>query len=78
MSDFTRDIFIIIGLLILNGILAMSETALLSVRLARLHNLANKGDKKARSALKLAENPNQFLSTIQVGITLIDVVRKRE
>ncbi|MFH2039569.1 MAG: hemolysin family protein [Chloroflexota bacterium] len=74
MSDFTRDIFIIIGLLILNGILAMSETALLSVRLARLHNLANKGDKKARAALKLAENPNQFLSTIQVGITLIDVM----
>ncbi len=74
MSEFTRDIFIIIGLLILNGILAMSETALLSVRLARLHNLANKGDKKARLALKLAENPNQFLSTIQVGITLIDVM----
>ena len=73
MSDFTRDILIIIGLLILNGILAMSETALLSVRLGRLHNLVNRGDKKARSALKLAENPNQFLSTIQVGITLIDV-----
>lgn len=73
MSDFTRDILIIIGLLILNGILAMSETALLSVRLARLQNLVKKGDKKAQSALKLAENPNQFLSTIQVGITLIDV-----
>jgi len=73
MSDFTRDIFIILGLIILNGILGMAETALLSVRLARLHNLVNKGDRKAKSALKLAENPNQFLSTIQVGITLIGV-----
>ena len=73
MSDFVRDILIIIGLLILNGILAMSETALLSVRLARLHNLVKKGDNKAKAAIKLAENPNQFLSTIQVGITLIDV-----
>ncbi|HBG74108.1 MAG: hypothetical protein A2X25_08070 [Chloroflexi bacterium GWB2_49_20] len=74
MSEFTRDILIIIGLLILNGILAMSEAALLSVRLARLHHLANEGDKRARSVLKLSENPNQFLSTIQVGITLIDVM----
>jgi len=74
MSEFTRDILLIIGLLILNGILAMSEAALLAVRLARLHHLSNEGDKRARSALKLAENPNQFLSTIQVGITLIDVM----
>lgn len=74
MSEFIRDILIIIGLLILNGFLAMSEAALLAVRLARLQHLANEGDKRARTALKLAENPNQFLSTIQVGITLIDVM----
>jgi len=74
MSEFTRDILIILGLLILNGILAMSEAALLAVRLARLHHLSNEGDKRAKSALKLAANPNQFLSTIQVGITLIDVM----
>ena len=74
MSDFTRDILIIIGLLIMNGVLAMTETALLAVRLARLQNLAKEGDKKAQTAIKLAENPNQFLSTIQVGITLIDVM----
>ena len=74
MSEFTRDILIIIGLLIMNGILAMTETALLAVRLARLQNLAKEGDKKAQTAIKLAENPNQFLSTIQVGITLIDVM----
>jgi putative hemolysin len=74
MSEFVRDVLIIIALLIVNGILAMSEAALLSVRLARLQHLTNEGDKRARSALKLAANPNQFLSTIQVGITLIDVM----
>ena len=74
MSEFTRDVLIIIGLLILNGILAMSEAALLSVRMARLHHLSNEGDKRAKAALKLAQNPNQFLSTIQLGITLIDVL----
>ena len=74
MNEFTRDILIIIGLFIMNGVLAMTETALLAVRLARLQNLARDGDKKAQTAIKLAENPNQFLSTIQVGITLIDVM----
>jgi putative hemolysin len=74
MTEFTRDLIIIIVLLMMNGILAMTETALLAVRLARLQNLAKDGDKRAQSAIKLAENPNQFLSTIQVGITLIDVM----
>lgn len=74
MNEFTREILIVFGLLTLNGLLAMSEAALLSVRLARLHHMSNEGDKRARSAIKLAENPNQFLSTIQVGITLIDVM----
>lgn len=74
MNEFIRDLIIIIILLILNGVLAMTEAALLAVRVARLENLAKDGDKKAKSAIKLAENPNQFLSTIQVGITLIDVM----
>src|SRR3989304_5731769 len=74
MTEFTRDLIIIVVLLVLNGILAMTETALLAVRLARLHNLAKEGNKKALAAIKLAENPNKFLSTIQVGITLIDVM----
>ncbi|MFC2064232.1 hemolysin family protein [Chloroflexota bacterium] len=74
MSEFIRDIIIIIFLLVMNNILAMTETALLAVRMARLQNLAKKGDKRAEAAIKLAENPNQFLSTIQIGITLIDVM----
>jgi len=60
-------------LLLLNGVLAMAETALLSVRKARLQNESNKGDKRANAVLKLTENPNQFLSVIQIGITSIDL-----
>jgi putative hemolysin len=61
-------------LLILNGVLAMAETALLSARKARLQNAVNKGNTRAEIALKLTENPNQFLSVIQIGITSIDLL----
>ncbi|MGE5462623.1 MAG: hemolysin family protein [Syntrophothermus sp.] len=61
-------------LLVLNGFLAMAETALLSSRKARLQNESNKGNEKATLALKLTENPNQFLSVIQIGITSIDLM----
>ena len=74
MSDFWKDILVILLLIIFNGILALSEAAMLSVRKARLQNRINDGDKRARLALKLAENPNRFLSTIQIGITVIDVL----
>ena len=74
MSDIGLEILVIVILLVLNGILAMSEAALLTVRKARLQSSFNDGDRKAGSALKLTEDPNQFLSTIQVGITLIDVL----
>ena len=74
MSGIGLNILAIILLLLLNGILAMSETALLSVRKARLQTRANDGDRRARATLQLAQTPNRFLSTIQVGITLIDVL----
>jgi putative hemolysin len=74
MSDFWKDILVILFLILLNGILALSEAAMLSVRKARLQQRLNDGDKRARQALKLAENPNRFLSTIQIGITVIDVL----
>lgn len=61
-------------LLLLNGVLAMAETALLSARKARLQNAINKGSKRAETALRLTENPNQFLSVIQIGITSIDLL----
>ena len=65
------EIFIIIGLILLNGILSMSEIALVSARKARLELDAKRGNKSAQTALKLAGEPDRFLSTIQIGITLI-------
>lgn len=74
MSEFGTEILIIAVLIFLNNILAMTEAALLSARKARLQQYANEGDKQAEIALKLTEDPNLFLSVIQIGITLIDVL----
>ncbi|MDR2232999.1 MAG: hemolysin family protein [Tannerella sp.] len=67
-------IIIIIGLTLLNGLLSMSEIALLSARKARLEIESKKGRQSARKALELANNPDRFLSTIQIGITLISIL----
>ena len=67
------EILIIFLLILLNGLFALSETAILVSRKARLQQRANEGDAKARQALDLAENPNRFLPTVQIGITLIGV-----
>lgn len=72
--NLTPGLIAIAVLLLLNGVLAMAETALLSTRKARLQNELNKGDERAGVALKLTENPNQFLSVIQIGITTIDLL----
>jgi putative hemolysin len=61
-------------LLVINAILIMAETALLSARKARLQNEANKGNEGAEIAIKLTETPNQFLSVTQIGITTIDML----
>jgi putative hemolysin len=68
------EIFILIGLILLNGIFSMAEIALVSARKARLEAQANKGDKKAKEALELANHPDTFLSTVQIGITLIGIL----
>src|SRR4051794_2262549 len=68
------DILIIIGLIILNGIFSMVEIALVSVRKARLEAQANKGDKRAKDALDLANHPDKFISTTQIGITLTAIL----
>lgn len=68
------ELLIILGLIILNGIFSMSEIALVSARKARLEGQANKGDKRAKEALKLSQNPDKFLSTVQIGITLIGIL----
>lgn len=68
------EIFIIIGLILLNGVFAMSEIALISARKSSLTTDAKKGSKSAQTALKLANEPDRFLSTIQIGITLIGIL----
>lgn len=65
---------IVIALQLLNGVFAMSEIAIVSANRFRLQQLAEDGDPRAARALALAENPNRFLSTVQVGITLVAVV----
>jgi len=56
------EIFILFFLIILNGLFVMAEIALVSARKSRLEQLADKGDDKAKAALRLAENPELFLS----------------
>lgn len=68
------EILILISLIILNGLFAMSEIALVTARKARLMKLAADGDSAAAVALKLGEDPTKFLSTIQIGITSIGIL----
>lgn len=63
-----------LGLILLNGMFSMSEIALVSARKARLESQANKGDLKAKEALELSNHPDRFLSTVQIGITLIGIL----
>jgi putative hemolysin len=68
------EIIIIIFLIFLNGIFSMSEMAVVSARKYRLEQEAEKGNKGAIKALELSDNPNRFLSTVQIGITLIGIL----
>ena len=68
------DLFIIIGLVVLNGVFAMSELAIVSARTNTLEARAESGSSAARIAIALADNPGKFLSTVQIGITLIGII----
>ncbi|PZO27250.1 MAG: hemolysin [Flavobacteriaceae bacterium] len=68
------EIFIIFLLILLNGVFSMSEIALISARKNRLETAAKKGNTNAKVALDLANSPNKFLSTVQIGITLIGIL----
>ncbi len=67
-------LWIVLLLIIANGVFAMTEIAIVTSRKSRLEKMAEEGNAKAAIALKLAEHPNQLLSTIQIGITLIGIV----
>jgi len=68
------EILIILLLTILNGVFSMSEIALVSSRKSKLETAAKNGDRRAQVALDLASSPNRFLSTVQIGITLIGIL----
>ena len=68
------DILLLAALIFLNGLFAMSEISLMTARKARMQRHIDEGDKGAAAAVELGQNPNRFLSTIQIGITLIGVL----
>ena len=74
MADLATEIIIIVLLVLVNGVFAMAEIALISVRKARLEQRAERGDERARLALALLASPERFLSTIQIGITFIGML----
>ena len=75
MSPFPwLDLAILIALILLNGAFAMSELAIVSARAGQLRMAAEKGGRAAQVALSLAEDPGKFLSTVQIGITLIGII----
>src|SRR5262245_54894485 len=74
MGDITFEIIFIIVLLIANGLFSMSEMAVVSARKARLQKRASDGDRGAQAALELAGNPGTFLSTVEIGITLVGIL----
>jgi putative hemolysin len=67
------EILIILGLILLNGVFAMSEIAMVSFRRTKLEHSAANGDKKAARALEIVNKPGKFLSTVQIGMTLINI-----
>jgi putative hemolysin len=74
MSRIIPELAIIFLLTIINGLFAMSEVALLAARKGRLQNRASQGNARAGTALVLQQDPNNFLSTVQIGITLVGVL----
>jgi putative hemolysin len=74
MPSVMFEAVVLLLLIMVNGIFAMSEIAIVSARKTRLQQWAEAGDATARAALELANTPNQFLSTIQIGVTLIGIL----
>lgn len=74
LSTIAAEVLIIFGLLVLNGVFAMSELAIVSARKVRLEHRAEAGNAGARAALELSADSARFLSTVQIGITLVGVI----
>jgi putative hemolysin len=74
MSELAFEIVLILLLILLNGVFALAEIAVISARRVRLQQRAESGDRGARVALELATEPTNFLSTVQIGITLVGIL----
>ncbi|MBN1613996.1 MAG: HlyC/CorC family transporter [Deltaproteobacteria bacterium] len=74
MVDITGELIVIVLLIFANGVFALSEIAVVSSRKSKLKVMADRGSRKARKALELAQEPGEFLSTIQISITLIGIL----
>jgi putative hemolysin len=74
LANFVLETLVIFLLIAANGLLAMSEIAIVAARKARLQQSANSGDAGARTALELSAHPNRFLATVQIGITLVGIL----
>jgi putative hemolysin len=72
--NISSDVIIILVVILINAIFVLSEMSVASSRKARLQQRANEGDRRAETALKLIQNPSRFLSTIQIGITLLGIL----
>ena len=70
----TLKILIVLLLILVQGLFAMGEMAIVSARKARLKQMADEGNKGAAAALSLAEHPSRFFSTVQIGLTLTNIV----
>src|SRR4051812_37634496 len=66
-----QEVMVLFGLVLLNGVLAGAEMAIVSIRKTRLHELVDRGHKSARAVLRLRDRPEGFLATAQIGITVV-------
>lgn len=73
MTRILVEVLVVFILLIANGLFSMAEIAIVSSKKGKLRRLASAGDKRAQTALDLAESPNRFLATVQIGITLVGI-----
>lgn len=74
MGQISLEVFLIFTLLVINGLFSMSEIAVVSARRVRLQKSAEEGNSGAKAALEISESPDRFLSTVQIGITLVGVL----
>jgi len=73
MNQIATEVLLILVLIVANGVFALAEVSIVASRKARLQQRAREGDAKAATALELAESPNRFLATVQIGITLVGI-----